>query len=63
MHQSDNPSNVYGGLWYRFNDAIIPYVGIEFSGLRIGATYDVNVSSLIAGSQSRGGMEISLDLC
>ena len=58
--QSDNPSNVYGGLWYRLNDAIIPYVGLEFSGLRIGATYDVNVSSLKAGSQSRGGMEISL---
>jgi type IX secretion system PorP/SprF family membrane protein len=57
---SDNPSNVYGGLWYRVNDAIIPYVGLEFSGFRIGATYDVNVSSLKAGSQSRGGMEISV---
>ena len=58
--QSENPSNVYAGLWYRFNDAIIPYIGLEFSGLRIGASYDVNVSSLKAGSQSRGGMEISL---
>ena len=58
--QSENPSNVYGGIWYRFNDAIIPYVGLEFAGLRIGATYDVNTSSLKAGSQSRGGMEISV---
>ncbi len=58
--ESENPSNVYGGLWYRFNDAIIPYVGLEFGGFRIGATYDVNVSSLKAGSQSRGGMEISV---
>ena len=57
---SDNPSNVYGGLWYRINDAIIPYVGLEFAGLRIGATYDINISSLKAGAQSRGGMEISL---
>jgi len=57
---SQQPSNVYAGLWYRLNDAIIPYIGIEFSGLRIGATYDINVSSLRAGSQSRGGMEISL---
>lgn len=57
---SENPSNVYGGLWYRIGDAIIPYVGLEFAGLRIGASYDVNVSSLKAGSQSRGGMEISL---
>jgi type IX secretion system PorP/SprF family membrane protein len=58
--QSASPSNVYGGLWYRLNDAVIPYVGLEFSNLRIGASYDVNVSTLKAGSQSRGGMEISL---
>ncbi len=58
--QSENPSNVYGGIWYRFNDAIIPYVGLEFAGLRIGATYDINTSGLKAGSQSRGGMEISV---
>lgn len=58
--QSASPSNVYGGLWYRLNDAVIPYIGLEFSNLRIGASYDVNVSALKAGSQSRGGMEISL---
>ena len=58
--QSDNPSNVYIGSWYRFGDAIIPYLGLEFAGMRLGATYDINISSLKAGSQSRGGMEISL---
>lgn len=58
--QSENPSNVYGGLWYRINDAVIPYIALEFGGIRIGASYDINVSSLKAGSQSRGGTEISL---
>ena len=58
--QSENPSNVYAGSWYRIGDAIIPYLGLEFGGLRIGATYDINISSLKAGSQSRGGMEISI---
>ena len=58
--QSTDPSNVYIGSWFRVNDAIIPYVGIEFAGMRIGASYDVNISSLKAGSQSRGGMEISI---
>ena len=57
---SDRPSNIYLGSWYRFNDAIIPYLGLEFSGFRLGATYDINVSSLKSASQSRGGMEISL---
>lgn len=56
----ENPTNIYGGLWYRFNDALIPYVSLEFAGLKIGATYDVNISRLKAASQGRGGMEISL---
>jgi hypothetical protein len=47
-------------MWYRFGDAFIPYVGIEFAGLRIGYSYDVNNSSLNTASNSRGGNEISL---
>jgi type IX secretion system PorP/SprF family membrane protein len=57
---NDKPTSIYGGAWMRFNDAIIPYVGIEVAGLRIGATYDFNISSLKAGTQSRGGTEISI---
>ena len=54
------PTNLYLGSWFRVGDAVIPYVGLEFSGLRIGATYDVNVSSLRPGSNMRGGAEFSL---
>ena len=56
----DNPTNVYAGAWMRVKDAIIPYLGLEFGGLRFGASYDINISSLKSGSQSRGGMEFSL---
>lgn len=56
----DNPTNVYVGSWIRFNDAVIPYVGLEFNGLRIGASYDVNISSLKAATGNRGGSEFSL---
>lgn len=55
-----NPTNLYLGSWFRFGDAVIPYVGVEFSGLLIGATYDVNISSLKPASNLRGGAEISL---
>lgn len=55
-----NPTNLYLGSWFRFGDAIIPYVGLEFGEFRIGATYDVNVSSLKPASNMRGGMEFSL---
>ena len=55
-----NPTNVYFGSWMRLNDAIIPYVGIEINGLRIGASYDINTSSLKSATASRGGSEFSL---
>lgn len=54
------PTTFYAGSWYRFGDALIPYVGLEFGNWRFGASYDVNTSSLNAASNSRGGFEISL---
>lgn len=56
----DHPTSLYVGSWLRLGDAVIPYVGLEFSDFRLGASYDVNVSSLKTASQSRGGFEISL---
>ena len=55
-----NTSSVYLGSWIRLNDAIIPYIGLEFGGLRIGASYDLNISNLKAATESRGGSEISI---
>lgn len=55
-----NPTNLYFGSWMRLGDAAIPYLGLEFSNIRIGASYDVNISSLKAGTASRGGSEFSL---
>ena len=57
---TEDPINLYVGSWYRFQDAIIPYVGLEFGEFLIGSTYDVNTSSLKPGSNMRGGMEISV---
>ncbi|MGN6400421.1 MAG: PorP/SprF family type IX secretion system membrane protein [Flavisolibacter sp.] len=55
-----NPTNLYLGSWFRFGDAVIPYVGLEFGEFQLGATYDVNISSLKPASNLRGGAEISL---
>jgi hypothetical protein len=57
---TENPTTLYLGSWFRFGDAVIPYVGLEFGELHFGATYDVNTSSLKPGSNMRGGAEISL---
>ena len=55
-----SPTNLYLGSWFRLGDAVIPYIGLEFGSFHIGATYDVNVSSLRPGSNMRGGAEFSL---
>ena len=57
---ADAPTSFYVGGWERLGDAFIPYVGLEFSDLRVGLSYDVNTSSLKTASESRGGIEISL---
>ena len=55
-----SPTNLYLGTWFRFGDAVIPYVGLEFGEFRVGASYDVNVSGLKPASNMRGGAEFSL---
>lgn len=58
-----NPTNIYFGAWARFNsinDAIIPYIGLEFGPIHIGYSYDINVSSLKTATNSVGGNEVSL---
>lgn len=52
--------NIILGGWYRYNDAIAPYVGLEFQNIRAGISYDINVSKLTSGSNFRGGFEFTL---
>ncbi len=61
-HDLDYQRNtvLYLGGWYRYNDALCPYIGIEWSKMRIGLTYDVNVSTFTPATKGLGGYEISL---
>jgi hypothetical protein len=52
---------VLGGVWYRYKDAIIPYIGIEVGSLRGGLSYDINVSQLNPASNLKGGFELSVN--
>jgi type IX secretion system PorP/SprF family membrane protein len=54
------PTTIFGGMWTRFNDAVIPYLGLEFGDFRFGFSYDVNISKLKTASNSQGGIELSL---
>ncbi|RAJ10621.1 type IX secretion system PorP/SprF family membrane protein [Chitinophaga skermanii] len=56
----EEPTTFYVGAWYRYKDAVNPYVGLEFKNVQVGLSYDFNVSTLRAASNYRGGMELSI---
>jgi type IX secretion system PorP/SprF family membrane protein len=51
---------VYAGAYYRHKDAVIPVFKLRYKDLSLGFSYDVNISSLKAASNMRGGYEIML---
>lgn len=53
-------TNFFAGGWVRFNDAVIPYIGLEYYNVRMGVTYDINTSGTKTANQSRNGVELSL---
>lgn len=58
---ADNTNRmIYGGLFYRLNDAIIPVIKLELEKYEVGFSYDFNVSKLSKASQGFGGYEISI---
>jgi type IX secretion system PorP/SprF family membrane protein len=50
----------YIGGWYRYLDAVCPYVGLEWSHMRLGISYDINVSNFSPATGGNGGYELSL---
>ena len=52
----------WGGVSYRAGDALIGIIGVElFNGLRVGYSYDFNISEL--ANHSKGGHEVTLGYC
>jgi len=61
--EENNIVNIYFGSWIRLsnvNDALIPYVGMDYGSFNLGISYDTNVSAFKVASQSQGGIEVSL---
>jgi type IX secretion system PorP/SprF family membrane protein len=51
---------IFAGPYYRIGDAVQFLVGAETSKLRVGFTYDLNVSDLNKASKTIGGYELAL---
>lgn len=47
------------GLYYRYNDAVVPLVGFTLKNIRFFFTYDATVSSLSKYNQGRGALEFA----
>ena len=50
---------LYLGTWYRYGDALSPYVGLEWTKMTIGISYDVNLSNFTPATSGQGAYEIS----
>ena len=60
-HEDDVANSVfYLGAWYRYGDAIAPYVGFEWSKAKLGVSYDVNLSGFTPATKGNGALEVSL---
>ncbi len=54
------PAALSVGAQYRYKDAIVPMVLVQYDKYAFGASYDVNVSALTPASKRNGGLEIML---
>lgn len=53
------PTIFYIGGWYRFGDAIAPYISLSWTKMQIGLSYDVTVSNFTTATGGNGAMELS----
>ncbi len=56
----DGSTQLIGGLYYRYQDAVIPMVGFQLNDFKLTASYDATTSSLGAYNSRYGAYEISL---
>ncbi|RYZ23078.1 MAG: type IX secretion system membrane protein PorP/SprF [Chitinophagaceae bacterium] len=56
----DLPVCLYAGALYRWNDAFVPVVKLDYHQWCFGLSYDMNHSKLFSASTLRGGFELTL---
>ncbi|RYZ27036.1 MAG: type IX secretion system membrane protein PorP/SprF [Chitinophagaceae bacterium] len=55
----DDAVSLSAGAFFRWNDAVMPLIKLDYYKLGLGLTYDVNVSKLRSASGARGGYELT----
>jgi type IX secretion system PorP/SprF family membrane protein len=59
-YDEDDKITISAGLFYRWKDAFMPVLKLDYYQYSIGMTYDVNSSKLKSASQYRGAYEVTL---
>ena len=59
-HNLNEETDLMIGGYYRFKDAVAPFVGVDWRNFLIGLSYDVNTSKLGAMSRNINSFELSL---
>lgn len=60
VQYEDETISIAAGSFYRWNDAVIPVIRLDYYKLGIGISYDINVSKLAVASHMKGGLEATL---
>jgi type IX secretion system PorP/SprF family membrane protein len=53
-------NELMGGVWYRYKDALIPYLGYRYNNFQVGLSYDYTISAVKTASQIKNGFELTL---
>jgi type IX secretion system PorP/SprF family membrane protein len=56
----DGEYQLIGGLYYRYNESVIPLIGLGYKDFMLSLTYDATMSTLKNYNGTRGAMEFSL---
>ena len=59
-YDDQNKTSLHLGGVYRWNDAFIPVIKLDYSQFSFGLSYDMNMSKLKTASQGRGGFEFTI---
>ncbi|HBS88544.1 MAG: hypothetical protein A2W91_18055 [Bacteroidetes bacterium GWF2_38_335] len=51
---------IYFTAWFRYKDAAILGMGLDYHRIKFGLSYDINYSKLYVASMGRGGLELSM---
>jgi type IX secretion system PorP/SprF family membrane protein len=59
-YEEDMSLSLSSGAFYRWADAFVPVVKLDYNRWAMGLSYDINISKLTRASQARGGVELTL---